>query len=555
MTIAPPLQSLLGLTTHDNVLEAQRMVTELVRTLDDQALAELAGGYASDVDALLDSLVQEVHGVITNRGPHAQIQTSSLGYLDRMTSRTHEYLLGADLNYFAGAVFPELEQAWHILEWGCHAMWYQRLGINAARDHSKSFFFSYIYPSWRLYQHDPNPQLVPARWRCNGKGALFTNSMDLGKGFLEDIQTAIEEKPILRERLYPRGGRVKWNKESIRCANGASLALKSYPAKRGYHPGWIVLDDLLDESQTYSETARQKMSNFFWRVVMNMITPGGQVIIVGTPLHALDLYSEIRKKKGWKFFEYPAIFPNGTILYPERHNWESLMLKQADQGALSFAQENLCRPISNSSTIFPLEILQRAFLGMEGYRLVQNRFSHPVKFERVVMGCDFAISANVGADYSVFVTLGVDEHGNYWLLHLHRAAGQTFRQQIDTIKRLYADFRHDSIFMEANQMQAIFVQESEYAGLPVYAHTTGTNKHHLKDGLPGLAVLFEQGRFRFPRGDQHSIDVTDTVVSEFGTIAYTDKGLQGVGAHDDIPMGFWIATLAAKHLQPQIASI
>ena len=286
-----------------------------------------------------------------------------------------------------------------------------------------------------------------------------------------------------------------------------------------------------------------------------MLVPGGQIIVVGTPFHASDLYGDLKSKsktatgsdKGWFMIEYPAIFPDGRILWPQRWSFADLMEKRTTQGNIIFSRENLCRPITNESSIFPLKILERALVRMENYTLVRNRDDFPIKFNKVVVGCDFAISSNVGADYAVFTVWGVDdESGERWLLHFYREKGKTFHEQMQVLKAINVRFRPDTIVMEQNTFQQIFVQESDKQGLPVVGHTTGIDKYDLKTGWPGLAIDFERGKIHIPIGDKWSQDVKDLIFSDLGSVAFTDHGLESVGEHDDISSSFWLAKLAAN---------
>ena len=80
-----------------------------------------------------------------------------------------------------------------------------------------------------------------------------------------------------------------------------------------------------------------------------MLVPGGQIIVVGTPFHAEDLYGDLKTKNGWFVIEYPAIFPDGRILWPQRWSFKDLMDKKETQGSIIFSRENLCLPITNES--------------------------------------------------------------------------------------------------------------------------------------------------------------------------------------------------------------
>jgi hypothetical protein len=186
---------------------------------------------------------------------------------------------------------------------------------------------------------------------------------------------------------------------------------------------------------------------------------------------------------------------------------------------------------------------------MENYTLVENRNDFPIRFNKVVVGCDFSISANVGSDYTVFSVWGVDEeNGERWLLHLWRERGKSFYEQMMVLKSINNRFTPDIMVLEQNVFQQIFVQESDRQGLPVMGHTTGIDKYDLKTGWPGLAIDFERGKIKIPTGDDHSKNVRDMIFIDLGSVAFTDKGLESVGEHDDISSSFWLAKLGANKM-------
>lgn len=423
-----------------------------------------------------------------------------------------------------------------------------------------SYYFSNAYPAWQLYRYSRPKRSQyskrPIKSNSN-RGYLFSFSLQQSVDLMEILKNTIEGNDVLRDRLVPDGKNSgAWASTNIVCKNGARLTCKGFGSSvRGAHPYWIVVDDGLKDNVIYSQLQRQKSIDYFHSVIMNMLVPGGQIIVVGTPFHASDLYGDLKSKsktatgsdKGWFVIEYPAIFPDGRILWPQRWGFLDLMEKRTTQGNIIFSRENLCRPITNESSIFPLKVLERSLVRMENYCLVRNRDDFPIKFNKVVVGCDFAISSNVGADYAVFTVWGVeDETGERWLLHFWRDKGKTFNEQMQVLKGINVRFRPDSIVMEQNVFQQIFVQESDRQGLPVVGHTTGIDKYDLKSGWPGLAIDFERGKIHIPIGDKYSQDIKDLIFTDLGSVAFTDKGLESVGEHDDISSSFWLAKLAAN---------
>lgn len=529
--------------TFDKMSETYRIAQEIIEQLTPEALAEIYSANSGDIDTLLDTIAKETYHTLYGNERKA-IEASSLGYLDKLSESMEETLRCENLNYFITSVLPDFEMNWHHLDWGEIAMKYKLTCIEAARDHGKSYYWSNAYPAWEMYRFKPKNNT--AYEQRNKRGFLFSFSIQQAIDLLAILRETIEGNDILNDRLFNKNG---FSKTDITCKNRTRMTVKGFgSAVRGAHPGWIVVDDGLKDNVIYSQVQRQKSNDYFQAVIMNMVVPQGVVRVVGTPFHNQDLYGELKTKKNWHVFEYPAIFPNGDLLWENRWKYSDLMEKRASQGNLIFSRELLCRPITSDSTIFPQEILNTAFYRMDNYTLVNNRESFPIKFKRVVTGCDFALSSSVGADYSVFMTWGIDDQDNMWLLHAYRGKGDSYATQLAILKNINANFQPEIMLLENNQMQQIFVQESERAGLPVLGHTTTGRKNDLKHGLPSLAILFERGKFRIPTGDQRSKDFADMLVLEFSSVAFTDKGLMATDGHDDIAMCSWISVEAARNV-------
>lgn len=413
-----------------------------------------------------------------------------------------------------------------------------------------SYEFSYAYPLWRMYRYTKATlHTSNYEYMLSQKGMLITNEFKLAKALLRIIKEGIENNDFLREALYP-GQREGWAVEEITCKNNANFMIKSYGSKmRGFHPHYIIIDDFLNDQVIYSRDQREKYWKSFQGVIMNMIHPKGQIIVVGTPYIQEDLYDKLKADRTFKVFEYPGIFPNGKMLWENRHSFDSLMDKKEVMGSVIFSREILVKPISDTSSIFPYEIIKKSYHGMDNYILAKNIYSFPKKFEKVITGTDFAISGNVAADYSVFITIGVLD-GDYWILNIYRESGATYDKQMLKLKEINSNFQPDVIVMEVNAMQKIFFQMAQDAGLPVLEHTTGVDKYSLTEGLPALAVLYEQGHIKTPRGDQYSIDTTDVLASELMSYTFDiDKNkIISVSGHGDIAMAEWQAIRGAKYV-------
>lgn len=412
-----------------------------------------------------------------------------------------------------------------------------------------SYFFSNAYLIWQLYRYS-KPKIHqysrrPSKSNSN-RGFLFSFSLQQAVDLIEILKGTIEGNDELRERLMPANNKDgAWASTNIVCKNGARLTGKGFGSSvRGAHPYYIVVDDGLKDNVIYSQLQRQKSIDYFHSVIMNMLVPGGQIIVVGTPFHANDLYGDLKSKKGWFVIEYPAIFPDGRILWPQRWNFRDLIDKKNTQGNIIFSRENLCRPIVSDSSIFPLDILKRSLVRMENYTLVRNRDDFPMKFPKVVTGADFSISSSVGADFYCYATFGVDDENSMWLLDLQLGKGKKYDEQLQILRGIYARFHPDVMVFESNVFQMIFTEGAEKYGLPVVPHNTGVEKNDLSKGWCALAIMFERGKIHIPIGDKHSQEVKDVIFDQLGSVAFTDKnGISSVGSHDDICSVFWLASL------------
>lgn len=529
-----------------HAVECLRTADEIIESLDDKAILEIYDGSEKDIDEILNGMLGDIYSTLYTGKRDVDFMPK---YPENLSENIEEILRCNNLTYFITSVLPEFQMSWHHLEWGDLVHHHNKLCIEAARDHGKSYYFSNAYAIWQLYKYSPPKTQQysrrPSKSNSN-RGFLFSFSLQQAVDLIEILKGTIESTDDLRERLMPSNTREgAWASTNIVCKNGARLTGKGFGSSvRGAHPYWIIVDDGLKDNVIYSQLQRQKSIDYFHSVIMNMLVPGGQIIVVGTPFHANDLYGDLKTKKGWFVIEYPAIFPNGKILWPQRWSFKDLIDKKNTQGNIIFSRENLCRPIVSDSSIFPLSILKRSLVRMENYTLVRNRDDFPIKFSKVVTGADFAISSNVGADYYCYTTFGVDEDNGMWLLDIQIGKGKSYDEQLQILKGINVRFRPDVMVFESNVFQQIFTDGATKYGMPVVPHNTGTEKNDLSKGWIQISVLFERGLMHIPVGDKRSEDAKDIIFEQLGSVAFTDKeGLASVSDHDDVCSSMWLAML------------
>lgn len=423
----------------------------------------------------------------------------------------------------------------HHLEWDKLVAQNKRVCVLSPRDSGKSFFFNLAYPIWKVIT-------TPG-----GSGFIFSATKQQAQIILDIIKVEIENNPKL-QWLLPQGSKRVWSATHIKLSNGHHIYARGYGTRvRGGHPNWIVVDDGINDDSGFSETVRRKAVDYFYSAITNMIVPGGQIIVVGTPFHTSDLYGDLSRNKEYVYRRYKAINDDGTALWEVRYPISRLLARKREIGPIRFAREFQCEPIADEMSLFPYRLFKGEPAEAMAVRLGMSAEYWEERGVTRYIGVDFAISSNVSADYTVIFVVGVDKHGNRWIIEIFRAKGLSYQAQLSTINRLGRLYDPAAVMLEANQMQTIFGNELQRTtDLPIYKHTTGAEKHALDKGVPSLRVLLENGKVRIPRGDKRSVRRTDTFIDEMRNFTFLKGKVASVGAHDDTVMAFWLANLAIK---------
>lgn len=458
-------------------------------------------------------------------------------------------MLRTDLALFSREMLG-LQVGPHMLAWSEDVAKYRRLAVLAARDHSKSTFFSYAYPIWRAWS-EPGCEVY-----------LFSATLEQAMEFLDIIVwgrnnlAGIANTPALAHLVPTSVGRRasdgRLTKQDVRLTNGSRIRAIGYGKKiRGRHPKYIVCDDVLNDEDMWSETVRRKHIDYFYSAITNMLTPDGQLVVVGTPYHASDLYGKLRKNPKYTFRRFPGILRDKLgkerALFPWRWSLDGLKSKRTEIGSVAFAREILCQPISDDLSIFPSFLFPPCF-----DKELTCRMSGPQMRAagwQVFLGVDIALSASVGADYFVIFVIAKRPDGRHVIVDVKRWRGLSFAQQLFEIEVANAYYQPALVFIESNQMQKVWTQElRRTTDVPVKEFVTlASNKYPLDRGIPSLRILLENQQIVIPRGDAYSRRVTDEWIDEATQFGFVDGKLQGIGEHDDTVLSWWLAEEACKN--------
>ena len=115
-------------------LECLRLIEETVESLDDRGLSELLQGSGGDLDKLFEVMMEDTYRVMYTGDTNVDFTPK---YTERLAQSLEEILREHNITYFITSVLPDFQMSRHHLEWGDFTMRYNKLCIEAARDHGK----------------------------------------------------------------------------------------------------------------------------------------------------------------------------------------------------------------------------------------------------------------------------------------------------------------------------------------------------------------------------------------------------------------------------------
>lgn len=535
-----------GILTNNQLTYLYNAVDNIIERLPERALNQLLEGYGNDVDTMLREMVyQSEKALYLGR----TMDSESLSYVDNVKASMDNTLKILSLNYFITTMLPKFRLGWRNIEWGNLTQLYPWSCYLCARASGKSFQWSYAFILWRLWSYTrPTAYRQDTVDNANRKETCYiTNTFTLAKVQIAKVTEEIEANDLIKEKLNPYN-KASIGETAIKTETGSTLHVRGKDSMiRGLHVGACLCDDMPDESSLYSDEQREKLKELLKGTIEPIVEPYGYFLVTGTPYSSApnELYQILKADKRFYCFEYPILFPDGRPLAPDRYTFEQILAKKEELGTIVFNREYLVVPISDTSTIFPYEYLMRSVIGMETIRFASSIDDFPFKLTRVHIGVDFAVSGNIGADYTVYSVWGKDAMDNYYLLYYYRKRGMSHNEQVDKIVQLDRLFHPNKIRCEANGFQSILSGLAKERGLKNIEPFTTTegNKKDLYTGLPSLSAMFERGQIKCPYAIGETRQAVDLMFGEFSSITFrSDNGkLEAASGHDDVVMSSFIS--------------
>jgi predicted phage terminase large subunit-like protein len=280
----------------------------------------------------------------------------------------------------------------------------------------------------------------------------------------------------------------------------------------------ILCDDILDEENTATPEAREKVENWFFKTLLPCLVPDGVVICLGTRWAEDDLYQHLMDPieeggKGWRSLIVPAETTNADGVlesYWEEH-WPIVALqdKRIELGSALYS----CAYLNDISGLMEGNVFRKQWF--QYFTQLPEGQAYTIR-----MGIDLASSEKERADYTARAVVAEDQRGNFYVLSVYRDKRETG----------HASFINDGymaypgmglVNCEAQAFQSTLIQEvmRDYPRIPIAGQKQDNDKvtraravaakyeahkvwHHesLRDSD------FEREQLSFPKGHDDMID-------------------------------------------------
>jgi len=318
------------------------------------------------------------------------------------------------------------------------------------------------------------------------------------------------------------------------------------------HYDVIFLDDLQGEKNFQTPEQREKVKRYY-RSMMDLLEPGGLLVVIGTRWHLDDVYAYIMENEA-EYFDIVVrkVVENGKIIFPKKFNKkfdrEHKRWVTVTEPTMDFIEYLKKRPSEEFSSQYmnePIDAENQVFK-KEYFKYYDRR---PERLF-VAMTIDPAISEKQSADYFAINVSGMDE--NYRIYVLDTIKGRwKVAESIDNIFTTYQKWHPSVIGLETiayqKALKSWLEEKMRERGVffPITELRRSTNETKefrikalepfYRDGLifhaPWMKSL-ETELETFPKG-KHD-DEIDALASQLELLVPGDSQ-----SHQDVPAGSW----------------
>ena len=376
------------------------------------------------------------------------------------------------------------------------------------REHGKTVRWSFAYILWCVLTGRARYVL------------LIGASAEAAGENLSNIKMEIEENELIASDFGELEGAV-WTNRRLELKNGTCIQSKGSGASmrgtrfRQYRPDLIVIDDVLKDDAINSYSRRDKIHKWLTRVVFNL-GKNAFTIWVNTIFHDDDPISRLCREVAsgdlvrWIAVRLSCLLSDGTPLWKEYWDVQSLLDKKKTIGSAAFSTEYMNEPLSDEERIFAREWID------------DNRYSELPPKERLQFAC--GVDPATGKHDGTAIVCGARDKDTgiiYVLPSFVQAC--TEQKTLDELCMRHNMWRFGAIAWEdvvfsgiyANYIQKLAAEKSLY--LPIIKVGTGGLSKEIR--VRSLSPLVQNGFIRFPvKGTQN----IETQLTDFPLGAFDD---------------------------------
>jgi len=378
---------------------------------------------------------------------------------------------------------------------------------------SKSVICSKLFPAWYVGRH-PQHEILTVSHSDQlasdfGRSVRDLVNYDLFNTVFPDVQLRSDVRAA---------GKWKTNQGGTYYAAG----VRSQIAGRGAHVA--ILDDVMSEEDSFSETGRRYVKEWYPSGLRTRIMPNGSIVIINTRYHEDDLCgwllrqeSQVELENKWEVIKIPAWvdepsskllnLPIGSSYFPE---WKPSEILKNDEEEIK---------ASNGSRYWESLYMQNPVPDTGG--IIKKKwiqwwdYDEPPACDYIIQTYDTAFSTKTTADFSVIQTWGIFEHmetdstgRENWVSNLILLGNEKGRFDYPALRmkaqELYDYHKPDVCIIEKKASGQSLIQDLRRAGLPVLDYIPDRDK---TARVYAATPMMEAGRVWLPKGHEWSDDL------------------------------------------------
>ena len=309
--------------------------------------------------------------------------------------------------------------------------------------HGKSTLASVAFPAWHLGKN-PQHEFIS----CSYSGSLAMS-------FSRKVRQLVREpnyRHIFEETKLDKDSQSieSW----LTTRGGGYVAAGVGGGITGKGANILLIDDpVKNREDAESENNREATWDWYTSTAYTRLSPGGGILVILTRWHDDDLAGKLLTagEEGadqWEVVKYPAIAEEnetyrkqGEPLHPERYNLESLEMIQRAIGPRDWTALYQQNPVSDEGDYFNRDMV---------------RYYEPeeIDYDRLRYYCawDLAIGQRDRNDFSVGVTVGIDEYDNMYVVDVIRGKYDGF-ELVEKILDFYEQWRPGIVGIERGHIE------------------------------------------------------------------------------------------------------